>query len=109
MQMDANTATQIGAGGLFLLFATREVLNYIAKRRSEPAVARNMAGAKDTDYWRLELRTAVSEVIENKVSPVMEQQTEILRHMQEIENRQTEILQEIVAMQRAGRAASSRG
>lgn len=84
--MPAPSLSDYGIIGLFLLLFFQYVVRPLINKRVEPTTLTNgngNAGDKSPDYWKAVFRETTREAIEDKLTPIMSRQTQLLEKFEE--------------------------
>lgn len=77
--------TQVGVGGLLALALIKMVLEFLGKQKTPNAHHANgngTAGSKSTEYWQIECRKIVAEVLATNVVPILVAHSQSLKNLE---------------------------
>lgn len=83
--MEVNTLTQLGLGGVIAVLIIREVLGFLAKKRTTDL--NSTSGYKSVEYWQQSIRSLVEAAIDAKLSPTLAEHSRLLREIQDDQRR----------------------
>ncbi len=98
-QNGVGLVTQLGVGGIFCILTLREVFSYLRYRGR----GNGAAGDKPTEYWRIEMRQAITETFTAQMLPVLNNQSAILRDIRDAQQKANEGIAELVTLTRERR------
>jgi len=91
--------------GTLMLLAERAYVYLIQPRlrTKEDAIVKGNSGAQDPAFWKSEFREAIDEKLDQRVIPILENQSKILESLARTQEGLAQMLTELVGVSRARR------